>query len=114
IAKLAADRVEDQIDTAPLPQAVVTFGVMTDKIDALSNDPLQLNVNIAQTIEPSKRDCEKLNALADTIEAQARVLVVESSDQQTRAVPQVAEGKTDAIEQRALARRALPESSNKS
>jgi hypothetical protein len=28
----------DQIDTAPLQQAVVTFGVMTDKIIALSSD----------------------------------------------------------------------------
>jgi hypothetical protein len=43
IAKRAADCVEDQIDNAPLPQAVVTFGVMTDKIVALSNQtpPLQ-------------------------------------------------------------------------
>jgi hypothetical protein len=38
IAKRAADRVEDQIDDAPLPQAVVTFGVMTDKIVLLHND----------------------------------------------------------------------------
>ena len=39
IAKLAADRVEDQIDGATLPQAVVAFGVMTDKVLALSADP---------------------------------------------------------------------------
>ena len=39
IAKLAADRVEDQIDNATLQQAVVTFGVMTDKVVALSGDP---------------------------------------------------------------------------
>src|SRR2546430_16844938 len=39
IAKLAADRVEDQIDSATLPQAVVTMGVMTDKVLALSADP---------------------------------------------------------------------------
>ena len=38
IAKLATDRVEDQIDTATLPQAVVTMGVMTDKVLALSAD----------------------------------------------------------------------------
>ena len=41
IAKRAADRVEDQIDKAPLQQAVVTFGVMTDKIIALSSDNTQ-------------------------------------------------------------------------
>ena len=39
IAKLAADRVEDQIDSATLPQAVVAFGVMTDKVLGLSADP---------------------------------------------------------------------------
>ena len=39
IAKLAADRVEEQIDSATLPQAVVTMGVMTDKVLALSADP---------------------------------------------------------------------------
>ncbi len=39
IARLAADRVEDQIDSATLPQAVVAFGVMTDKVLALSGDP---------------------------------------------------------------------------
>ena len=38
IAKLAADRVEEQIDSATLPQAVVTMGVMTDKVLALSAD----------------------------------------------------------------------------
>jgi hypothetical protein len=38
IAKLTADRVEGQIDSATLPQAVVTFGVMTDKVLALSGD----------------------------------------------------------------------------
>ena len=39
IARLAADRVEDQIEGATLPQAVVAFGVMTDKVRALSGDP---------------------------------------------------------------------------
>ena len=42
IAKLAADRVEDQIDGATLPQAVVAFGVMTDKVTALSGDPAMI------------------------------------------------------------------------
>jgi hypothetical protein len=39
IAKLAYDRVEDQIDSAPLPQAVVTAGVFTDKLQLLSEQP---------------------------------------------------------------------------
>jgi predicted Zn-ribbon and HTH transcriptional regulator len=38
IAKLAYNRVEDQIDTAPLPQAVVTAGVFTDKFQLLTGD----------------------------------------------------------------------------
>jgi hypothetical protein len=50
IAKLAYDRVEDQIDSAPLQQAVVTAGVFTDKLHLLSTDanaPLvNWNVNI--------------------------------------------------------------------
>jgi len=36
IAKLAYDRVEDQIDSGPLPQAVVTAGVFTHKFQLLS------------------------------------------------------------------------------
>ena len=50
IAKLAYDRVEDQIENAPLPQAVVTAGVFTDKFQLLSGDVtgrlMNLNVNI--------------------------------------------------------------------
>jgi hypothetical protein len=50
IAKLAYDRVEDQIDTAPLPQAVVTAGVFTDKFQLLSGDatarPENFNFNM--------------------------------------------------------------------
>jgi transposase-like protein len=42
IARLAADRVEEQIDSATLPHAVVTFGVMTDKVLALSGDPAMI------------------------------------------------------------------------
>jgi hypothetical protein len=50
IAKLAYDRVEDQIDSAPLPQAVVTAGVFTDKLQLLSGDATahlqNVNLNI--------------------------------------------------------------------
>jgi hypothetical protein len=38
IAERAYDRVEDEIDSAPLPQAVVTAGVFTDKLQLLSGD----------------------------------------------------------------------------
>jgi hypothetical protein len=61
IAKRAADRVEDQIDNAPLPQAVVAFGVMTDKISLLSNDAQQLSVT--HTFEPGPNLYQRLNEL---------------------------------------------------
>jgi len=112
IAKLAADRVEDQIDTAPLPQAVVTFGVMTDKVQLLSQDPIQLQVQ--HTVEPGQRLIDQINELRLAIEANAikRAEVVESAETQTPAAAQLPTGKTDAIEQSAQARPALPESSN--
>jgi hypothetical protein len=39
IANKAADRIEDQIDSANISQATITFGVATDKINLLSGDP---------------------------------------------------------------------------
>jgi hypothetical protein len=39
IAKRAYNRVEDEIDEAPLSQAVITAGVFTDKLLLLNNDP---------------------------------------------------------------------------
>jgi hypothetical protein len=60
IAKRAADRVEDEIDNAPLPQAVVAFGVMTDKISLLSNnDPARIEVQISHTGAPSAQTLHK-------------------------------------------------------
>jgi hypothetical protein len=70
IAKLAADRVEDEIDNAPLPQAVVTFGVMTDKIVALSNETSRLQ--LMPTIQPRVPLWEKLNQLAAMLERNAQ------------------------------------------
>jgi hypothetical protein len=61
IAKRAADRVEDEIDNAPLPQAVVTFGVMTDKIVALSNETPQLH--LLHYDEPGERIWERFNQM---------------------------------------------------
>jgi len=62
IAKRAADRVEDQIDDAPLPQAVVTFGVMTDKIVLLNND---LATRIPASVELSP--LARFNHFADSL-----------------------------------------------
>jgi predicted Zn-ribbon and HTH transcriptional regulator len=52
IAKLAYDRVEDQIDNAPLPQAVVTAGVFTDKFQLLSGDAAARLMNLNLNIQP--------------------------------------------------------------
>jgi hypothetical protein len=52
IAKLAYDRVEDQIDSAPLPQAVVTAGVFTDKFQLLSGDAAAHAFNLNLKVEP--------------------------------------------------------------
>jgi hypothetical protein len=52
IAKLAYDRVEDQIDNAPLPQAVVTAGVFTDKFQLLSGDVTGRLMNLNMNIQP--------------------------------------------------------------
>ena len=51
IAKLAYDRVEDQIDSAPLPQAVVTAGVFTDKFQLLSGDATAHSFNLNVKME---------------------------------------------------------------
>jgi hypothetical protein len=52
IAKLAYDRVEDQIDTAPLPQAVVTAGAFTDKFQLLSGDATARLENFSLNMKP--------------------------------------------------------------
>jgi predicted Zn-ribbon and HTH transcriptional regulator len=73
IAKLAYDRVEDQIDDAPLPQAVVTAGVFTDKLHLLSGDAaahaVNVNVNVERVdvVEQFKRLLEAANAAAAQI-----------------------------------------------
>ena len=69
IARRAADRVEDQIDDAPLPQAVVTFGVMTDKVVAPSNETSHLQ--LTPTIQPHVPLWERINELAAMIERKA-------------------------------------------
>jgi hypothetical protein len=75
IAKLAYDRVEDQIEIAPLPQAVVTAGVFTDKLHLLSGDPMihALNVNVkmerVDVVEQFNRLLEAANAKVNEIQA---------------------------------------------
>jgi hypothetical protein len=48
IANKAADRIEDQIDSANITQATVAFGVTVDKINLLSGDP---TIHIQHSIE---------------------------------------------------------------
>jgi hypothetical protein len=71
IAKRAYDRVEDQIDSAPLQQAVVTAGVFTDKLQLLSGDAtariVSFNVNARVNIQ------ERFQELCDAITAGAQV-----------------------------------------
>ena len=70
IAKRAADRVEDEIDKASFQQAVVTFGVMTDKIVILSNDAQQIDVNgISPTVNVGNLLYERLQALHSALTA---------------------------------------------
>ena len=66
IAKRAADRVEDQIDDAPLPQAVVTFGVMTDKV-VLLNNSLATQLPTSVGLGPSSPFLERLNRYAEKL-----------------------------------------------
>jgi hypothetical protein len=102
IAKRAADRVEDEIDNPPLPQAVVAFGVMTDKISLLSNnDPARIEVQISHTGAPSAQTLHKqLIELARILNAQPANPTIfpdplTLEDTQSSGVEGVAEG-TDA------------------
>jgi hypothetical protein len=61
IAKRAYDRVEDQIDEAPLAQATVVAGVMTDKLLLLNSDP---TIHIQRSIGQPDRNPNRLNELA--------------------------------------------------
>jgi hypothetical protein len=70
IAKLAYDRVEDQIDSAPLPQAVVTAGVFTDKFQLLSGDATAHAFNVNLKLEPVDLVAQ-FKRLHEAIEAKA-------------------------------------------
>ncbi len=71
IAKLAYDRVEDQIDSAPLPQAVVTAGVFTDKLQLLSGDPTAHAFNLNVKMERVDL-AERFNWLVAEVEAKVK------------------------------------------
>ena len=75
IAQLAADRVEDQIGDAPLTQSVVTFGVMTDKLLALSGEPA-LTIHHEHTHSHQVELLNALNAAVAKIKT-AKAAVVE-------------------------------------
>jgi hypothetical protein len=95
IAKLAYDRVEDQIDNAPLPQAVVTAGVFTDKFQLLSGDVTGRLMNLNMNIQPVDiaAQFEKLNA---AIEIAAKVNQARKEEQAriTRQQPALPGGET--------------------
>src|SRR5215471_3714477 len=71
IAKLAYDRVEDQIDSAPLHQAVVTAGVFTDKFQLLSGDVTARLENFNFNVKPVDIAGE-FQKLHDAIRAKAK------------------------------------------
>jgi hypothetical protein len=71
IAKLAYNRVEDQIDSAPLPQAVVTAGVFTDKFQLLTGDATARLQNFNFNIKPVDIAAE-FEKLHDAIRAKAK------------------------------------------
>jgi hypothetical protein len=52
IANKAADRIEDQIDGANITQAVVAFGVATDKAQLLSGDATARLMNLNLNMQP--------------------------------------------------------------
>jgi hypothetical protein len=80
IANKAADRIEDQIDSANITQATVAFGVTADKINLLSGDP---TIHVQHSIGQPNRNpnwlYDQLDQLAarisqpPTIEAAARI-----------------------------------------
>jgi hypothetical protein len=74
IAKRAYDRVEDQIDTAPLPQAVVTAGVFTDKFQLLSGDATAHAFNVNLKLEPVDLVAQ-FKRLHEAIEAKANEVI---------------------------------------
>ena len=91
IAKLAYDRVEDQIDSAPLPQAVVTAGVFTDKLQLLSGDATAhaFNLNVKMVRNRFSVACERFNWLVAEVEAKTKAVMKENELLKERAASQL-------------------------
>jgi hypothetical protein len=86
IAKIAYDRVEDQIDDAPLPQAVVTAGVFTDKLHLLSGDPMTHAFNV--NVKMERVDVvAQFNRLLEAANAKAKEIKEASVTQKLLALP---------------------------
>jgi hypothetical protein len=96
IAKRAYDRVEDQIESAPLPQAVVTAGVFTDKFQLLSGDATArietLNLNLKPVDVAAK--WQKLHAMI--LEVNAKKARMEAAANMTRHQLALSSGETTA------------------
>jgi hypothetical protein len=94
IAKRAYDRVEDQIDEAPLAQATIVAGVMTDKLLLLNSDP---TIHIQHSIGQADRNpnwlFDRLNELAARL-APPRTIEVATAGQPLTAQPTQPNGQT--------------------
>ena len=65
IAHKAADRIEDQIESANITQATVAFGVTADKINLLSGDPtIHIQHSLGQPDRNPNWLYDRLNELA--------------------------------------------------
>jgi hypothetical protein len=93
IAKLAYDRVEDQIDSAPLPQAVVTAGVFTDKFQLLSGDATARLENWNLNMNPVNLVAE-WNKLHEAMRAKAKQVKEEEMANMKRQQPALTGGDT--------------------
>jgi hypothetical protein len=83
IAKLAYDRVEDQIDSAPLPQAVVAAGVFTDKFQLLSGDATARVMDLSVYAKPVDLVAE-WNKFHEAIRAKVNAVGKEEKASMTR------------------------------
>lgn len=71
IADKAADRIEDQLDKANITQATVAFGVVTDKMLLLNNDPT-MNIAHAVVVGTANSLYDDFKALNDSLVAKLR------------------------------------------
>jgi hypothetical protein len=87
IANKAIDRVEDQINGANITQATVAFGVLTDKIQALSQTdqfPSSYQERLAIYLQPRDVTSE-FNNMLHKLQEKARAL--QALEEKARALP---------------------------